>query len=170
MRWNSKQLADYDLKRKKTPLESKNEAQPIPNPRPDKKDVPKRLKLTQEKTPTERDEQRAVIKWLSHRKHTVARWHHSPNGWSGGKDRKRNAIHGHALKLDGTSSGFPDLIVFPKPELKLPLIFLEMKRKNGIATDVQNEWIGFINEHRFAKAACCRGWEEATRFLIEEGY
>lgn len=83
---------------------------------------------------SEHQEQKAVVDWCKKRGIPVAA---VPNGFH---VQKRDAkFYGmlNALKAEGFSSGFPDLIVFPSDKI----LFIEMKvRQGGTVSDKQKEW------------------------------
>jgi hypothetical protein len=131
--------------------------------------------------PTEDAEQASVISYLLFRKNNLGdrlRWHHSP----GGEDRPKKVGRGGRvycpsgirLAAQGTSPGFPDLIVicdrYPSEE-KPVQVAIEMKRRNGRPSDVkpeQREWLSFLALCGWQTRACF-GAQEAINFLRECG-
>lgn len=116
------------------------------------------------KAPLEDQEQIALVNWLRIK---GIRFHHSPNG-----GHRHKATAGR-LKAQGTSAGFPDLIVFP---LKYqPILFIELKRqKGGRVSEQQQDWLDFI-EGMFCdgypvRQRVCHGFTEARAFIESEGY
>lgn len=111
--------------------------------------------------PTEAQEQAALIEWF-----TVNRWLFTATaqatpagrmtaaGWKPafGTLRKNRAL--------GVRKGFPDLCVVPTGG---SAIFIEMKRANGVPSDVapeQSEWLEALNASGITAVVCC-GFKEA---------
>jgi hypothetical protein len=129
--------------------------------------------------PKEDDEQASVISYLLFRKNNLGdrlRWHHSPNGDGRekkvGRDGKRYCPSGQRLAAQGTSPGFPDLVVFlDGPGDVVFQVAIEMKRRNGRPSDVkleQREWLSFLALCGWQTRACF-GAQEAINFLRECG-
>lgn len=66
------------------------------------------------------------------------------------------------MKAQGLQKGFPDLVVF----LPSCIAFIEMKRKKGgVASEEQKEWINIINGFPYSFGAICKGAKEARSFI-----
>jgi len=127
--------------------------------------------------PKEDDEQASVISYLLFRKNNLGdrlRWHHSP----GGEDRPKKVGRGGRvycpsgirLTAQGTSPGFPDLIVLLDGTGGAVQVAIEMKRRNGRPSDVkleQREWLSFLALCGWQTRACFGA--EAINFLRECG-
>lgn len=103
--------------------------------------------------PLEHDECVTFVAWLKSRQLKFA---HIPNetftkSW---KQKRKN-------KEEGVSSGLPDyIIITPRG-----LLFIEMKRKKGgVISPTQREWINALNEINGVQAQVCRGHEDAIQF------
>jgi len=129
--------------------------------------------------PNEDEEQASVISYLLFRKNNLGdrlRWHHSPNGDGRekrvGRNGKRYCPSGQRLAAQGTSPGFPDLVVFlDAPGDVVFQVAIEMKRRNGRPSDVkleQREWLSFLSLCGWQTRACF-GAQEAINFLRECG-
>jgi len=86
-------------------------------------------------------------------KYPGAKIHHSPN------EGKRTAFERYLLKVLHVSSGFPDLLVFYKGVV----IAIELKAGKNTLTTNQRNWLLLL--HQYFPAACCRDFDEATRFI-----
>lgn len=112
--------------------------------------------------PLEDQEQEALVVWLRQR---GVRHHATPNG-----GHRRKATAGK-LKAQGVVSGVPDLTVWPKSESRLPVLWIELKRRRGgHASTAQQEWIDYINTLPGHAAMVCRGFDEARDFILSWGY
>ena len=115
-----------------------------------------------EKVPLEDQEQAALVVWLKQRD---IRFHATPNG---GYRHKATA---GKLKMQGVMSGVPDLTVWPSEGSTLPVLWIELKRqRGGQISDAQRSWIDYINTVPGHKAAVCRGFEEARKFILNWGF
>ena len=72
---------------------------------------------------------------------------HIPNGGS------RNKIEAHNLKLQGVKAGVPDLF-YPLPNKKYHGLFIEMKYGNNKPTELQKEWIEYLNSVGYLAVVC----------------
>lgn len=119
------------------------------------------------KSRTEHGEQSAVFCWAGQnfRKYPVLRWMHAiPNG--GG----RSPQQGLALKMEGVKGGVADIHL---PVVKRYVtnvcagLYIEMKRANGIPSDVSDAQLEFgkfvtVQGYRWV---VCFGWQQAVRLL-----
>ena len=97
---------------------------------------------------TEDQEQFRFVTWFKNT-HKGIRIFAIPNGGL------RNKVVAATLKSTGVSPGVPDLYI---PAWKL---WIEMKRaKGGVVSDVQKDWLAYLNEIGDT-AIVCRGWLEA---------
>lgn len=68
-------------------------------------------------------------------------------------------------KALGMKPGFPDYFLIAKKKL----LFLEMKReKKSTTSPEQLQWIYVLNIPMFCKAAVCKGFNDAKRFIDSE--
>lgn len=83
--------------------------------------------------------QRQIVFWMRMQFPDVCQWlHHSPNGgW-------RAPATGARLKAAGTRKGFPDLIL-PMGRGGFVGLALELKAKDGRATQEQIEWLEMLS-------------------------
>lgn len=105
-----------------------------PNARRQKKTAPRALK-----SPTEKHEQKVYVQWL---KLNRIPHFHIPNGGSRGYARE-----GLSLKQQGVSPGVPDICV-PVPFKNFAGLYVELKRVDGVVSDLsqeQIEWIDYLN-------------------------
>lgn len=119
-----------------------------------------------ESNPLESVEQFTVVEWL--RVHNI-RFTASANG-----------IYTHPVAMSkmkrlGVSVGYPDITIFDRPPLIIDgKVFIgcciEMKRrKGGVVSDEQKEWLSALSELGWATAVC-KGCDEAISFLESLGY
>lgn len=95
-------------------------------------------------------------------------FHHSPNETGQTPEARRRASR---MKAQGTSPGYPDYtILIPArryPNAKTRIMFLELKRRTGSKTTVeQKEWVQRLNEEGIP-ARICKGLDEAQAFIDE---
>ncbi len=117
--------------------------------------------------PTENQEQRALVKWLS--LHPIARDYYCKNNNEG----KRTEAQGWNLKLMGLRAGVSDLALF-WPTKTHHGLWLEVKRnmsyppsaKKSDTWLAQIEWIERMRGVGYA-GHFCYGWEDGKR-IIEE--
>ena len=117
--------------------------------------------------PTENQEQRALVKWLSY--HPIVRDFFCKNNNEG----KRTDAQGHNLKLMGLRSGVSDLFIYWPTNTHYGL-WLEVKRnkkysKSERSTDTwiaQEKFIETVKSVGFA-GEFCYGWIDGKR-IIEE--
>ncbi len=115
--------------------------------------------------PSESQEQRALVKWLSF--HPIVRDYFCKNNNEG----KRSAIQGHNLKLNGLRPGVSDLLIY-YPANGLHGLWLEVKRnkiytKSEMATPTwiaQEEFIANVRSVGYA-AYFCYGWENGKSII-----
>lgn len=111
---------------------------------------------------TESQEQSSLFQWarLMERQRPVLRLlYHIPNG---GLRNKAVAVR---LAAEGVKRGVPD-ICLPVARKCYHGLYIELKRrKGGVISPEQSEWIAALNAQGF-KAVVCRGWDEA-RITIE---
>lgn len=110
--------------------------------------------------PSEHEEQVALVEWfrLQHRRHE-GNLFAIPNG---GQRHKATAAK---LKAEGVLAGVSDLMLMVRTPLYSGL-FIEMKRRNGKATEAQLEFIKRAIEQGF-KAEVAKGFDQA-KAIIEE--
>jgi len=117
--------------------------------------------------PSENQEQRALVKWLS--MHPVLKDYYLKNNNEG----KRTEAQGWNLKLMGLRSGVSDLfIAYPTNryhglwlEVKRNIIYSPSQKKNDTWI-AQQEWIDRMNDIGYF-ATFCFGWEDGKR-IVEE--
>ena len=115
--------------------------------------------------PTERAEQRALVKWLS--LHPILKNFYCKNNNEG----KRTAAQTWNLKLEGLTPGVPDLLIY-YPTTTYHGLWLEMKRKmhyppSARKSDswvLQEEFIKRVKTVGYA-AHFCYGWEEGKQIV-----
>ena len=124
---------------------------------------PKPFKLTAPHV-LERVEQEALFQWASvmERKEPRLRLlNASLNGM------RASSIHqAVTAKKSGMKKGYPDLFL-PVPTGVWPGLFIELKRKDGEASDVskeQRQWIEDLREQGY-HAVVCYGWESAAQVI-----
>lgn len=117
--------------------------------------------------PSENQEQRALVKWLSY--HPIVREFFCKNNNEG----KRTAAQGHNLKLMGLRPGVVDLYIY-WPTKSHPGLWLEVKRnkkysKSERSTDTwiaQEKFIETVKSVGY-QGHFCYGWIDGKR-IIEE--
>ena len=117
--------------------------------------------------PSENQEQRALVRWLS--LHPVLKNHFCKNNNEG----KRTAAQGYNLNLMGLRSGVSDLFIY-YPTKTYHGLFLEIKR-NGHYPTSSRKTSTWISQEKFIETvksvgyagAFCFGWEDGKR-VIEE--
>lgn len=121
--------------------------------------------------PSENQEQRALVKWLSY--HPIVRNYFLKLNNEG----KRSDITGHNLKLMGLKTGASDLFIF-YPTKKYHGLFLEVKRNkkytpSEMRTDTwiaQQMFLDCVKKVGFAGEVCYgveNGVAIVTRYLLE---
>jgi hypothetical protein len=119
--------------------------------------------------PLEAEEQATLVKWLE-----IKRWKFTSlaqSTFAGHKQGKRWVRH-HGTNgknaATGVRPGFPDLCVLvPCGNYKFVAVFVEMKRRKGVWSDVADEqraWIASLNASG-CLAAPCFGAADAIDFL-----
>ena len=110
--------------------------------------------------PKEAEEQKALFQWVEYqrKKHPdLALLYHISN------EGRRNP---QRAKAEGIKAGVPDLCL-PVPRGRNHGAYIEMKRrKGGVLTDKQIEWMERLRGQGYA-VAVCYGWEEAAKFLLD---
>ena len=102
---------------------------------------------------SEHDEQVAVIQWAAVKafnKRELAMLYAIPNGGH------RHKAVGGKLKAEGVKSGVPDLCL-PVPVGEFCGLYIEMKRANGVPSDVkdcQRAWIDDLNKWGYRAEVC----------------
>lgn len=117
--------------------------------------------------PTERQEQRALVKWL--RLHPILKDFFCKNNNEG----KRTEAQTWHLKLEGLTPGVPDLFIYYPNQTKHGL-WLEMKRnmsyppsaKKNASWALQEAFIERVKNVGYA-GSFCFGWEDGKK-IIEE--
>ena len=105
-------------------------------------------------TPTEHFEQCELVAWFR-KSYSGVRIFAIPNGGH------RSIAAAGRLKVEGVSSGVPDLFV---PAWRL---WIEMKRiKGGSVSAEQKDWIAYLESVGYC-AKVCKGAEDAKRQIIE---
>lgn len=82
------------------------------------------------------------------------RWFHVPNGGY------RNQIQGAKFKRQGVKKGIPDIVV-PVPRKPYHGLIIELKRVNGVASDVKAEQKDWLRWFR------AQGWSAHVAFGFE---
>lgn len=117
-------------------------------------------------TPTEAQEQAALVEWL-----TLKGWLYTataqatPAGSMRGGKWVPNYSTLRKNRIVGVRKGFPDLCVVTGSGI---VTFIEMKRANGVPSDVseeQWEWIEALTKDGIPCAVCC-GAKEAIDCLV----
>jgi len=107
--------------------------------------------------PTEQQEQIALVQYLTIRGIPHFRVPNETYTKSWNQKRLNKAL--------GVKSGVPDLFVIYKNRMKA----VELKRKKGgVTSDAQKEWIGILNEAGIP-AKVCKGSDEAIAFIEGDG-
>ena len=116
---------------------------------------------TNDRVPTERDEQLAVFHWarlMAHRYPELALLHSVPNGGH------RNVIVAAKLKAEGVKRGVPD-IDLPVARGGYHGLKIEMKRTRGGTTSPEQKWwIEQLTAQGYF-ASVCHGAESAIRTI-----
>lgn len=115
--------------------------------------------------PTEKQEQRALVKWLNH--HPILKNYYCKNNNEG----KRSEIQTRNLKLEGLRPGVSDLFIF-YPNKHQHGLWLEMKRnmnyppsaKKSPTWILQEEFIKRVKTVGY-EATFCYGWEDAVKII-----
>lgn len=115
--------------------------------------------------PTENQEQRAIVKWLSF--HPVLKDYFCKNNNEG----KRTEAYTWNLKLLGLRPGVPDLFIY-YPNSEKHGLWLEMKRnmiyppsaKKGSSWVLQEEFIERVKKIGY-EGKFCYGWEDAKNII-----
>jgi len=115
--------------------------------------------------PSENQEQRALVKWLSY--HPIVRNFYCKNNNEG----KRTEQQGFNLKLMGLRPGVSDILIY-YPTNTYHGLFLEVKR-NKKYTPSEMKTATWIAQEEFLKlvksvgyhGAVCYGWEEGKKII-----
>lgn len=90
----------------------------------------------------------------------LALMYHIPNGG------KRNITTARRLKAEGVKAGVPD-IHLPIARHGFHGLYIELKRRKGSGTtENQDIWIEALNAQGYL-AVVCKGWEEASKKILE---
>lgn len=112
--------------------------------------------------PTEHQEQVALIDWaeiVSISRWPALRWLYAvPNGGP------RHVVAAVNLKAEGVRSGVPDLVL-PFPVFPFHGAYLEMKRRGGTLTPIQESWREYLKGAGYAYCMA-EGFDQARDFLI----
>ena len=111
--------------------------------------------------PTEEEEQTALFSWAVTQESVhpeLKLMFHIPNG---GKRGKAEAAR---FKAAGVKAGVPDIFL-PVARGRYYGLWIEMKAKDGTATEAQWEWMGELDREGYA-VKVCYGFEEAVRVLV----
>lgn len=115
----------------------------------------------------ERTEQQALFQWATFMERKEPRLrllNASLNGM------RASSIHqAVAAKKSGMKKGYPDVFL-PVAARGWNGLFIEMKRRDGVASDVspeQRQWLADLTEQGY-QAVIAFGWEQAARLI--EGY
>ena len=110
--------------------------------------------------PLEEQEQKALIIWLKQRKIL----HFSPMNENSFSFLNRELVVKIQAKNKamGSLKGVSDLVIF----LPNKIMFLELKRKkSGVASKEQKEFLSRVNEYPYAIGVVCHGWIEASAMI-----
>ena len=105
-------------------------------------------------------EQMHLIEWAGYMKGRLPELQllfHIPNGGY------RNEIEAANLKRQGVKRGVPDLCL-PVARKGYHGLYIELKTKNGKASEWQEQWLADLNEQGYL-AVVCRGSDEARKML-----
>ena len=111
----------------------------------------------------EEDQQQALlIEWARLNQHQIPElfllFHIGNGGY-------RNLLTAIKLKRAGVKPGVPDLfLAVPTPYYSG--LFIEMKSKRGVVSDVQKKWIESLNNAGYL-AVVCRGFDDAKTEILE---
>ena len=115
----------------------------------------------------ERTEQEALFQWatvMERKEPRLRLLNASLNGM------RASSIHqAVAAKKSGMKKGYPDIFL-PVAARGWNGLFIEMKRRDGVASDVspeQRQWLADLTEQGY-QAVIAFGWEQAARLI--EGY
>jgi hypothetical protein len=114
--------------------------------------------------PSEHDEQAEFVQWLLLRE---IRHNATPNG---GFRAKKTAAE---LREEGLSPGFPDITCWPEPGSRLPIIYIEFKRKKGgRVSGNQHGWLDYLRALEElgypVRVHIARGFQEARAIIERE--
>ncbi|MHB1937038.1 MAG: VRR-NUC domain-containing protein [Acidobacteriaceae bacterium] len=113
--------------------------------------------------PTEDQEQRVVVQWLTLMR---VRFTHPAN------EGTKSAVRGAIMKGLGLVPGVPDLLIFDPPPAVSGAVgaAIELKRRRGgVVSDAQKEWLEALAERGW-QVAVCHGADEAIATLEAWGY
>jgi hypothetical protein len=136
---------------------------PKPEPRKKKDRIARPQRSVPEQNPLEESEQSVVVDWL--KLHNIC-FHHSPNGGV------RHITTAMKLKRQGTSAGFPDLIILDPPPAYPGKVgaAIEMKRrKDSHTSSEQLEWLQKLSDRGWLTFVC-KGADVALEILETCGY
>ena len=116
--------------------------------------------------PTEEEEQTTFVQWLGVKKLKFTAIPNSTYTLSWNQKRKNKAT--------GVRKGLPDLLIIIPENTRSSnggLIFIEMKRrKGGVVSPEQKEWIAALNGVMNVEAWVCRGADEAIKTMEKHIY
>jgi hypothetical protein len=78
--------------------------------------------------------------------------------WTSLENKPRSAISGMLGKRHGVRSGLPDVLVMYRHAGGLVVIFIELKSRRGVASDVQKQL-----RRRCFRPVLCGGWRAVRR-------
>lgn len=113
--------------------------------------------------PLERVEQEALFQWAQYMERTDPRLRLLNSSLNGVRLTPNQAL---MAKRGGMKKGFPDVFL-PVPAGGWHGLFIEMKRKGGVPSDVSPEQCKWINNLRYQgyHAVVCYGWESAAQII-----
>lgn len=113
--------------------------------------------------PSESVEQTCLFRWAGYTSAAhpeLELMYHIPNGG------KRNITTAKRLKAEGVKAGVPD-IHLPVPRGSYHGLYIELKRQKGSdTTENQDWWIEQLSKQGYFTAVC-KGWEAATKVILE---
>lgn len=111
-------------------------------------------KPTRPMTPTEEQEQRVLVQWLTLKGYKFFRVPNETFTRSWNQKRKNTAL--------GVRPGVPDLFVIVNDHL----LAIELKRvRGGVVSEHQKHWNSALNKCEGVRAEVCRGADEALELI-----
>ena len=111
---------------------------------------------------SEAQEQAALIQWaqMQSSRYPALKWiYHTPNGGS------RHPAEARHLKQQGLKAGVPDLTL-PYPAGGRHGLYIEMKYGRNRPTELQREWLAYLDSVGYATAVCYSA-EEAANVIMD---
>ena len=111
----------------------------------------------------ERVEQEALFKWAAVEAQRDARLNLLNSSLNGVRLSPHQAV---MAKRGGMRRGYPDVFL-PVPSQCWHGLFIELKRKDGVQSDVkpeQREWLAALRDQGY-HAVVCYGWESAAQVI-----